>query len=198
MHISDRAEQLRNIPAPQLVGPAGQQLGGSIGGVSKLIPPLSHFSVLGQEAIHCAFGTEIRALVEQGGVDLGGGQVHEAGLVQPLRGQLGVVQALFHSRLPSLRESSNRHPGNLAGRSSVGQSRPGCNLIGLGRSVINSPLRRGPQPPCPDAAGTRPRGTAGRAGSRRGTIGARCAGPPRHHRRCRPSARARRRRSPGA
>jgi hypothetical protein len=48
----------------------------------ELIPPLSHFSVLGQQAIHGAFGAEIRALVEQCGVDLRRGQVHEAGLVQ--------------------------------------------------------------------------------------------------------------------
>src|SRR5260370_27759998 len=49
----------------------------------ELITALSNFSVLGQEAIHRTLRAEIRALVEQGGVDLGGGQVHEAGLVQP-------------------------------------------------------------------------------------------------------------------
>jgi hypothetical protein len=49
----------------------------------ELIPPLAHLGTPRQEPVHRALRAEIRALVEQGGVDLGGGQVHEAGLVQP-------------------------------------------------------------------------------------------------------------------
>jgi hypothetical protein len=36
-----------------------------------------------QESVHRALRAEIGTLVEQGGVDLGGGQIHEARLVQP-------------------------------------------------------------------------------------------------------------------
>src|SRR6266566_6049322 len=50
----------------------------------ELIAPLPHLGVRGQEAIHRPLGTEIRALVEQGGVDLAWGQVHEARRVQLL------------------------------------------------------------------------------------------------------------------
>jgi hypothetical protein len=56
----------------------------------ELIAPLAHLRVLGQEPVHRALRAEIRALVEQGGVDLGGRQVHEARLVQ-----LGEHGALF-------------------------------------------------------------------------------------------------------
>jgi hypothetical protein len=49
----------------------------------ELIPPLLHLGTPRQEPVHRALQAEICALVEQGGVDLGGGQVHEAKLVQP-------------------------------------------------------------------------------------------------------------------
>src|SRR5258705_432430 len=49
----------------------------------ELIPPLAHLGTPRQEPVHRALRAEIRALVEQGGVDLGGGQGHEAGLVPP-------------------------------------------------------------------------------------------------------------------
>src|SRR2546426_5245471 len=50
----------------------------------ELIAPLPHLGVRGQEAIHRALGAEIRALVEQGGVDLPRREVDEARRVQLL------------------------------------------------------------------------------------------------------------------
>src|SRR6266568_5473614 len=77
-----RAEQLGDVPAPQLVGAAGQQLRGGIDGMAELIAPLPHLRVLGQEAIHRAFGTDVLPGVEQRGIDLRRGVIHEARLMQ--------------------------------------------------------------------------------------------------------------------
>ncbi len=53
---------------------------------------------------------------------------------------------------------------------------------GIDASSLLPPGRRRP---CRGGGGTRRRGTRGRAEARRGTIGARCAAPPRHHPPCR-------------
>src|SRR5881396_2224700 len=50
--------------------------------MAELIAPLPHLRVLGQEAIHHAFGTEILAGVEQRGIDLRRRVIHEAWLMQ--------------------------------------------------------------------------------------------------------------------
>jgi hypothetical protein len=65
-----RPEQLRDVPAPKLVGALRQQLRGGVAPMPELIAPLPHLGVLGQEPIHCPLRAEIRALVEQGGVNL--------------------------------------------------------------------------------------------------------------------------------
>src|SRR5207245_1905006 len=79
-----RPEELGDVPAPELVGPAGEQLRGGIEGMPELRAPLPHLGVRGQDAIHRPLGTQIPALVEQRGVDLAGCQVHEARRVQLL------------------------------------------------------------------------------------------------------------------
>jgi hypothetical protein len=48
----------------------------------ELIAPLPHLSGLGQEAIHRPLGAEISALIEERSADLGGGEIHEAWLVE--------------------------------------------------------------------------------------------------------------------
>src|SRR6266702_4719477 len=57
-----RAEQLGDVPTPQLVGPPCQQLGGRVARVPQLISPLAHLVVLREDAIHRALRTEIPAL----------------------------------------------------------------------------------------------------------------------------------------
>src|SRR5207245_369937 len=59
-----------------------QQLRGGIDGMAELIAPLPHLRVLGQEAIHRAFGTDVLPGVEQRGIDLRRGVIHEARLMQ--------------------------------------------------------------------------------------------------------------------
>src|SRR5206468_311553 len=49
---------------------------------AELIAPLPHLRVLGQEAIHRAFGTDVLPGVEQRGIDLRRGVIHEARLMQ--------------------------------------------------------------------------------------------------------------------
>jgi hypothetical protein len=48
----------------------------------KLIPPLPHLLVGRQEAVHRPLGAEVPSLVEQGGVDFSGSEVHEPWLVE--------------------------------------------------------------------------------------------------------------------
>src|SRR5438094_10116308 len=50
--------------------------------MAELIAPLPHLRVLGQEAIHRAFGTDVLPGVEQRGIDLRRGVIHEARLMQ--------------------------------------------------------------------------------------------------------------------
>src|SRR5207245_5638156 len=72
--------------------------------------PLPHLGVLGQEAIHRALGTEIRALVEQGGVDLPRREIHDAWRVQLLEYRC----ALRSPERPWRRPSQRRGPCGLA------------------------------------------------------------------------------------
>src|SRR5262249_44796092 len=76
------AEQLGDVPTPQFVGPPGQQFGGRVALVPKLIPSLPDLLMLGEHPIHRPLGTKIPALIEEGGIDLGWGEIHEAGLVE--------------------------------------------------------------------------------------------------------------------
>src|SRR3989442_14742889 len=86
----------------------------------ELIAPLPHLGVRGQEAIHRALGTEIRALVEQGGVDLPRREIHEAWRVQLLEYRC----ALRSPERPWRRPSRRRGPGGPA-PAVVSGARPG-------------------------------------------------------------------------
>ena len=48
----------------------------------QLLTPLKHFLAFGQDAVHGADRAVVDALVEQASVDLGGGLIGEARLVQ--------------------------------------------------------------------------------------------------------------------
>ena len=73
-----RAEQLGGVPAPQLVGPPSQQFGGRVARVAKLIASLPDLLMLGEQPIHGPLGAEIPALIEEGRVDFGWGEIHKA------------------------------------------------------------------------------------------------------------------------
>jgi hypothetical protein len=77
-----RPEEIGDVPAPQLVRPAGEELGGNIAGMSKLVPPLPNLLVGRQEAVHRPLRAEVPPLVEEGRVDCRGGDIHEARLVE--------------------------------------------------------------------------------------------------------------------
>jgi hypothetical protein len=60
VRILDNGEQFPDLSMDTVKhGRLTFQLGGGIGGMSELISALSHFSVLGQETIRCAFGSEL-------------------------------------------------------------------------------------------------------------------------------------------
>ncbi len=73
-----RPTQLGDIPAPDLIGMRGQEFGYGIGGVAELVPPLPDLASLGEDALHSALRAEVAALIEQRGIDLSRGRVHEA------------------------------------------------------------------------------------------------------------------------
>ena len=87
-----RAQQLGNVPGPDLVGRGGQQLGFLVARMPQLIAPLANFLGLMQDAVHRADRAEVRVFVEQGGVNLGRRAIDEPLAVQrvehrlPLRG----------------------------------------------------------------------------------------------------------------
>ena len=115
-----RAQQLGDVPAPQLVGPAGQQLRGGVGGMPELIAPLPHLRVRGQEAIHRALGAEVVPFVEQRGVDLGG----RAGPRSAARASTSSTVACS----PALRARGERAlaPAGLSGAVAGGNRWPGA------------------------------------------------------------------------
>src|SRR3954464_10879964 len=67
-----RTPQLGDVPAPQLVGRGGQQLGLPVRRRNKLMATLARFSFLFQNPVHGADGAEILALIQQGGLHGGG------------------------------------------------------------------------------------------------------------------------------
>src|ERR1700677_1590128 len=76
------AEELGDVPAPKLVGPSGEQLGCNVTRVAQLGAAFADLVILGEDAVHRALRAEVSAFIEERGVDLGGGEVSEAGLVQ--------------------------------------------------------------------------------------------------------------------
>src|SRR5271165_2462555 len=79
-----RSHQFRYIPRPDLVGGLGQQLGLLVDRMAELVTAFADLAVFGQDAIHGADRAKIDALVQQGGIDLGRGQVDEPGCAQKI------------------------------------------------------------------------------------------------------------------
>lgn len=81
-HLLRRLLRHTDIPAPELIGLGGQELGRLVDGVPPLSAALPHFALGGEDAIHGALGAEVDAFIEQRGVDLGRCEVHEARLME--------------------------------------------------------------------------------------------------------------------
>ena len=63
-----RAQQLGNVPTPDLVGAGREQFGLGVGRMAQLIAAFAHFGVLVQHPIHRAGRTQIGAFIQQRGV----------------------------------------------------------------------------------------------------------------------------------
>src|SRR5664280_3042796 len=88
-------EELCYIPRPNFIWPYGQKLGLLIDGMAKLVPSLPHLLISSEDSIHGADGTQIFFLIEQSGIDLLRGLVHE-----PL-GVKGIEHYLLFLRIKS-------------------------------------------------------------------------------------------------
>ena len=75
---SDAPEQLGDVPTPNLIRAAGQQLGFLIMGMAELIATLAHLPGLLQDSVHRANRAQVGALVQPSGKDLGRRLVAEA------------------------------------------------------------------------------------------------------------------------
>jgi len=73
----DWAQELGDIPGPNLVGALRQELGLGVDGMAELVAALSDLAMRGEDPVHGAGGTEVAPCVQEEGVDLGGGFVHE-------------------------------------------------------------------------------------------------------------------------
>lgn len=73
-----RGAQPRDVPAPDLVRGARDQLGALVGEGGELIAPLAHRVVFGEHAVQGALGGEVALFVEEGVDHLGRGAVDEA------------------------------------------------------------------------------------------------------------------------
>ena len=62
------AEQLGDVPAPDLIRRGGQELRLLVGRVDELVAAWAHLSLGCQEPIHGAFGGEVDLLIQEGGV----------------------------------------------------------------------------------------------------------------------------------
>jgi hypothetical protein len=78
----DVANSLGDVPAPQLVGSAGQELRSRVVGMPELVPALPYLVVGCQEAVHRPLGAEVSAFIEEGRADLRWGELHEPRLVE--------------------------------------------------------------------------------------------------------------------
>ena len=82
----------------------------------ELIPPLAHFLMSGQQAIHRPRGAQVSTFVEQRGVHFGWRQVHEPWLVQ--HGEdIGTLAGTERTgRGPARREGTLGPPPSVVGR----------------------------------------------------------------------------------
>jgi|GEM_PF-2073527 len=96
-----RAQQLRDIPAPDLIGARSQQFRLLVLRMPKLVASLLQLAVLSQDAMHGADRAEINAFIDQGGKDLRRRLVPEAFRVQMIEHQ----PALRRMRQPKVMRS---------------------------------------------------------------------------------------------
>src|ERR1700712_4153672 len=80
-----RSHQFRYIPRPDLVRGFGQQLRLLVDGMAELVAAFADLTVFGQDAIQGADRAKINAFVQQGGIDLRGGQIDEPGGSQKIK-----------------------------------------------------------------------------------------------------------------
>src|SRR3989337_3540663 len=72
-----RAEELADVPGPDLVRGGGQKLRLLIHRVTQLVPALLDLLVVIKEAVHGAYGTMVLTFVQKGGIDLIGRLIHK-------------------------------------------------------------------------------------------------------------------------
>jgi hypothetical protein len=77
-----RAEELSDVPAPQLVRGTGEQLGSRVTGMPELVASLADLEVCCKDPVHGALRAEVSPLIEQGRIDLGRGEIHESRFVE--------------------------------------------------------------------------------------------------------------------
>src|SRR5438876_2162692 len=77
-----RAAKLGDVPAPKLIGGAGQKFRFLILGMDELIAALASCAIFFQHTIHGPSRAKILAFIEQRGVDRGGGAILEAFTIQ--------------------------------------------------------------------------------------------------------------------
>lgn len=77
-----RAMEFGDIPRPELIGSGGQEFGFGIDGMLELVAAFTDLTVFNEDAVHGAQGTEKGALIEQSGVNLGGGLIDEARAIE--------------------------------------------------------------------------------------------------------------------
>lgn len=124
-----RSDQLGDVPAPQLVGPSGQQLRLGVGRMHQLVAPLTTLPLSGQNAVHRALRGQIPALVQKGGPHLRGRAVDKAFGVQLLEHRI----ALRSRKRP--RRLGSRLPEPRLRRTPPSVDRGGCRAHGPARRI---------------------------------------------------------------
>lgn len=76
------AMEFGDIPGPELIGSGGEEFGFGIDGMLELVAAFTDLTVFNEDAVHGAQGTDKGALIEQSGVDLGGGLIDEARAIE--------------------------------------------------------------------------------------------------------------------
>lgn len=86
VHVSAADKrQLANVPAPQLIGAVGAQLGPRIATTLRLRAALFNFSVLRKNPVHRSLAAQVALLVEQCGDDMGRRAVPKARRMQQVQ-----------------------------------------------------------------------------------------------------------------
>src|SRR5215207_37469 len=123
------AFQLGDIPAPQLVGPRGEQLRLGVGRAAQLIAPLPHFVRRRQNTVHGAPRAKVDLFVKQGRIHLARSAILKARTVEHIshggallgtqgsgrNGAFGRCQRRCFGQLPRTIMATARQPQHPAG-----------------------------------------------------------------------------------